>query len=56
MLAQRAVDVRSIQMAQVGDRWLIQLVTGGGSGASEILVKRLNRVVDVITVVDVTPH
>jgi acetolactate synthase regulatory subunit len=55
LLAQRRVPVRSLRMARrPGDHaWSIHLIVGLTEQAEvELLVKRLNRVVDVICVVD----
>ena len=63
MLTQRRTQIVSLHMARRhnGGAWFIQLVVDvTGENEIELLVKRLNRLVDVISVVDAdgvpTPH
>jgi acetolactate synthase small subunit len=55
MLAQRNIELRSIEMTGPGDGrfWRIQLaVSVSGRDEIGLLVRRLNRLIDVVEVVD----
>jgi acetolactate synthase small subunit len=57
LLAQRNVDVNSVQMVKPtgGSHWWIQLVVClGPDEGVELVVKRLNRLVDVVKIVEVS--